>query len=216
MLRKMIDAVMQAIGKAHWRSSSYIGRVEREQIKSMLVDNYYVILTYRKNHLSSYFIGLANLVLTGKWASWSHALLNLEDSVQNLDDFRIVPMDRRLGGQRVLIEAVGAGSIVSPFENVFDVHSVALLVPRGVTIDEWRGLMDRAKAQMGKKYDTLFDLADDSELSCVELVRTVLQGLPDYETRFANFEALIKKRGNLTPQMYYDCGDFEVVFEART
>ncbi len=217
--RFIIEPIIDLIGKVHWPSNSYLPRETLEEIKPMLVDNYYIILTYRKNHLSSFFIGLASLVLTGKWARWSHALMNLEDSVENLNDFRIVPVDRTISTtarDRVLLEAVGEGSIVSPFEKVFDVHAVALLVPKCMTIDEWRSIMDTAKEQLGKKYDSLFDLADDSELSCVELVRTVLQGLPDYHTKFAAFEALIEKRGNLTPSMFYECGDFKVVFEART
>jgi hypothetical protein len=40
-------------------------------------------------------------------------------------------------------------------------------------------------------------------------------GLPDYEVRFRRFEDLIQKRKNLTPQMFYECDDFEVVFEVR-
>ena len=38
---------------------------------------------------------------------------------------------------------------------------------------------------------------------------------PDYYTNFANFEKLIAERKNLTPQMFYECPDFEVVFEIR-
>lgn len=217
-LRFIIDPVLQLIGKVHWPSRSYLSQQVLDEIRPLLADSYFVILTYRKNHLSTFFIGLASFALTGRWARWSHALINLEDSVENLADFRIVPLDRKVGQgttERVLVEAIGAGSMVSPFEKVFDVHAVALLKPKHMTIDEWRSVMDKAKQQVGKKYDTLFDLADDSELSCVELVRTILMDLPDYHQKFAAFEALIKKRGNLTPSMYYECGDFEVVYEAR-
>jgi hypothetical protein len=38
---------------------------------------------------------------------------------------------------------------------------------------------------------------------------------PDYQENFANFEKMIKERKNLTPQMFYDCPDFEVVYEVR-
>lgn len=218
MLQSIWSWIILSIGKIHWPSKRFISQADRAKIKSMLVDDYFVILTYRKNHLSTYFIGIANLFVTGKWARWTHALMNLEDSVQNLQDFRITPMDKKVQlttRDRVLIESIGEGSIVSPFEKVFDVHGVALLKPKGVTLDEWRSIMDKAKEQMGKPYDTLFNLADDKHLSCVELVRTVLMDLPNYELRFRRFEDLIQKHGNLTPQMYYDCGDFEVVFEVR-
>jgi hypothetical protein len=218
MLLAIWDWIVLSIGKIRWPSKRYISQADQEKIRSMLVDNYFIILTYRRNHLSSFFIGLANFFLTGKWAKWTHALMNLEDSVQNLQDFRIVPLDRKIeltARERVLIESIGQGSVVSPFEKVFDVHAVALLKPKNMTLEDWRSIMDNAKKQLGKPYDTLFNLADDKRLSCVELVRTILMGLPDYEVRFRRFEDLIQKRKNLTPQMFYECDDFEVVFEVR-
>lgn len=214
-LRFIIDPLLRLIGKIHWPSKNYLSQAVLDEIKPQLADNYFVILTYRKNHLSSSFIGLASFLLTGRWAKWSHSLINLEDTVENLADFRIVPLDKKVNTRGLLFEAVGDGSGFSPFEKVFDVHAVALLKPKHMTLDDWRSVMDKAKEQVGKRYDTLFDLADDSELSCVELVRTILMDLPDYHEKFAAFEALIQKRGNLTPSMYYECGDFEVVYEAR-
>jgi hypothetical protein len=104
---------------------------------------------------------------------------------------------------------------VSPFEKVFDVHGVSLLKPKCMSLGEWTTALDIAKNQIGKPYDSLFNLADDQALSCVELVRVILQSRPNYAEEFKNFEAMITKYKNLSPQMYYDCGDFEVVFEAR-
>jgi len=211
IFKKIAERVIIGIGKVHWKTSTQLSDADQQKIRELLVDNYYVILTRRKNHLSTFFVGLANFALTFKWGTWSHALMNLEDKAYHDSDFRIVAM----GNTRELMESTGEGVHVTPFEQVFDVHAAALLKPKNMTLAEWTTLLDRAKSQLGKKYDTLFNLASDQELSCVELVRVTLQGLPDYAEKFPNFEALIKKRKNLTPQMFYDCGDFEVVFEAR-
>ncbi len=202
IFKSVADTVIQTIGKIHWPAGQIIDVASQEDIKRKLKTDYFIILTYRRNHLSSFFVCLANFVLTGRWGRWTHALMNLEDHVDGDEDFR-------------LIEATGTGTHFSPFDKVFDVHGAVLLKPKSMTLDEWTGLLDRAKTQLGKPYDSLFNLASDQELSCVELVRTVLMGQPNYATDFANFEALIKKRKNLTPQMFYDCGDFEVVYEVR-
>jgi hypothetical protein len=76
-------------------------------------------------------------------------------------------------------------------------------------------MLDRAKSDVGKPYDTLYDFAQAQKLSCIELVRNCLQADPNYATNFANFEAMLVKYGELTPQMLYDCPDFEVVWEVR-
>ncbi len=216
--RKVIDFFISGIGKIHWKSDSYISKHDQDTIREMLVDNYFVILTYRKNHLSTFFVNLSTFILTGKWGSWSHALMNIEDKVVFDQDFRLLNVNTRLhmtARDRTLIEATGAGVHISPFEKVFDVHGAVLLTPKNLTIDEWRTLVDRTKAQLGKPYDTLFDIADAQYLSCVELIRIILMGLPDYHTRFANFEALIQKHKNLTPQMFYECSDFTVKYEVH-
>jgi hypothetical protein len=75
--------------------------------------------------------------------------------------------------------------------------------------------MDNLMTHNGKKYDTLYKLADATEMSCVELVRTALMTLPNYHTRFAQFEKMIARANNLDPHMFYTCGDFEVVYEVR-
>ena len=83
-------------------------------------------------------------------------------------------------------------------------------------LEEWTQVLDDgAKKYMGRKYDNLFDLASEERLSCVELVRNILKGIPTYEQDFANFEEMIALRKNLTPSMFYECEDFEVVWEKR-
>jgi hypothetical protein len=193
---------VEFFGKIHWRPKNLLTEDEHRKIKELLGPNYYVILTRRNNHLSTYMIAFANFVLTGKFSYWSHALMNLEDEVKTDDDF-------------LLIEAIGAGVTTNHFNKVFDCNGVVLLKPKNMTIEDWTAVLDKAKTELGKPYDNLFDLKSDKALSCVELVRTALQADPDYATNFAEFEQMIRKRKNLTPQMFYECPDFEVVYEVR-
>lgn len=176
---------------------------DHDQLRELLRPNYYIILNRRKTHLTTYLISIANKIKTGRWAHYTHALMNVDDgNIRNDNDFK-------------LMEATGKGVHFSTFMQVFDCDSVALLRPRQMSDHDWTGVLDRLLRQKGKKYDCLFDLADESELSCIELVRVALKALPDYNTRFARFEQMIQKTGNVTPQMLYDCPDFEVVWEVR-
>lgn len=201
MWKSLVEKVVLGIGAVHWKNSNPLNEQEKAQIKSLLGPNYYIILTRRKNHLSTFFVGLTNLALRGKWGYYSHSLMNLE----NEND----------GSQFKLIEAISKGVVETDFDEVFDCHSVALLKPKSMSIQQWTTVLDKAKSELGKPYDSLFDLKSDSSLSCVELVRTSLSAEPNYANDFANFEKMIKRSRNLTPQMFYDCPDFEVVFEIR-
>ncbi len=194
--------VVIGIGKIHWGYRDGLTDDELATVKKALIENYYIIVTHRNNHLSTYFVTLANFILTGKWSYWAHALMNLEDEVNDKTDFR-------------LVEATGDGVHYSPFDLVFQVHGVALLKPKNMSTDHWTTVLDRAKVELGKPYDTLFNIAQDNELSCVELVRAALMAEPNYATDFAEFEKMITEHHNLTPQMFYDCPDFEVVYEVR-
>jgi hypothetical protein len=200
--QKLVNWTIITIGKIHWGYRNGLTANDLADIRSLLIPNYYIILTHRNNHLSTFFVGLANWLLTLKWSYWAHALMNLEDEVKADDDFR-------------LVEATGNGVNYSPFELVFEVHGVVLLKPKNMSVDHWTFVMDKAMTEIGKPYDSLFDLKNDNALSCVELVRTALMAEPNYYTNFANFEEMIRKRKNLTPQMFYECPDFEVVYEIR-
>lgn len=197
-LKDLFSKLVMLIGKIHWKSKKVLSPEKQDKIRQLLTKDYFIILARRDNHLSTYFINFADFFLTGKMGYWSHAVMNLEDTVDKDEDFR-------------LMEATGVGVHYSPFQDVFNVQHVVLLKPKKMTLDEWTALLDRSRAQLGKPYDTLFNIKDDKALSCVELVRVILQGEPNYETDFANFEALIKKYKELSPQMIYDCGDFDVV-----
>jgi hypothetical protein len=202
IFQKIWVAVIEKIGKIHWAPKNTLTADEQDHIRKLLVGNYYVMLSRRNNHMSTYMIAFANFVLSGKFSYWSHAFMNAEDQVTQDSDFRIV-------------EAIGVGVEYTPFDKVFDCNSVVLLKPKNMAIEDWTLVLDKARTEIGKPYDNLFDLKNDQALSCVELVRTALKADPDYDTNFANFEALINKRKNLTPQMFYDCPDFEVVYEVR-
>ena len=198
----LITWVVITIGKVHWGYKNGLTNAELDEVRKLLTPHYYIILTHRKNHLSTFFVGLASWLLTRKWSYWAHALMNLEDEVKSDSDFR-------------LVEATGAGVNYSPFNLVFEVHGVALLRPKNMSADQWTTVMDKANTELGKPYDALFDLKNDNALSCVELVRTALMAEPDYAENFANFERMICERKNLTPQMFYECPDFTVVYEVR-
>lgn len=202
MFDKIKSFFVTLIGKVHWRARNRLTKEDHDSIRKLLSENYYIILTHRSNHLSTYFIALANLFLVGKLGFWGHVLMNLEDTVEDDVDFR-------------LVEAIGTGVRYSKFKSVFSVSSVALLKPKSMTIQKWTIALDKAKTEIGKPYDTLFDLTNDSALSCVELVRDALRAEPDYATDFTEFEKMILEADNLTPDMFYACPDFEVVFEIR-
>lgn len=190
------------IGKIQWAPSNELTLQQQAVIREMLANDYYLILTRRKNHLSTYAIGFVDFIKTGKYGYYGHILMNTEDRINQDSDFR-------------LVEAIGTGVQYTPFEYVFNVNAVALLKPKGITIEEWTKVMDSTKDYVGRPYDTIFDLLDASEMSCVELVRAALMWLPDYDERFANFEKMITEEKVLTPDMFYNCPDFEIVYEIR-
>ncbi len=202
LLSTIENAVVTLIGKINWKNKNLLDHYQRDQIREMLKNDYYIILTRNNSHLSSYAISFANFILTGKFSYYAHALMNFEDKVDTDADFR-------------LIQATGAGVNYTSFDEVFAVNGVTLLKPKSMKIEEWTLILDKAKSDVGKPYDTLYDLADDNKLSCVELVRDALKADPNYSANFSHFEKMITKNKNLTPQMYYDCDDFEIVLEFR-
>lgn len=202
IISTIINQIVAFIGSVEWKIKNPLTAESNLLLQEKLKNDYYIILTRRNNHLSTYTIALANFILTGKFSYWSHSLMNLEDEVNSKLDFR-------------LIEATSVGVAFSTFDAAFNVNSVVLLKPKHITLDEWTLILDKAKSDLGKPYDSLYDLSRDNALSCVELVRNALKASPNYEQNFANFEKLITKSKNLTPQMFYDCLDFEVVYEIR-
>ena len=199
----LVNLIVKLIGKINWPALYPISDTDKAQIMDLLKKDYYIILTRHSNHLSTYMINISDLFLLKKLGFWSHGLMNFEDTVNNVSDFK-------------LLEATAPGVSWDSFDTVFgDASAVCLLKPTSMKIEEWTAVLDKAKADVGKPYDTLYDLTQDKTLSCVELVRNALQGEPDYATNFANLEALCQSHSEITPQMFYGCADFEVVLEIR-
>lgn len=176
---------------------------DHNKIRTLLKDDYYVILTRRKCHLTTYVIALTSKLATGVSSHYTHALMNVEDDIDNHMDYKI-------------IEATGEGVHWSTFMQVFDCDSVVLLQPRGIPRKVWTLAMETAKSEIGSEYDLLFDINDGSKVSCVEMVYQAIKTLPDYEKKFPNLIKLINtNRNELTPQMLYDCEDMNVIFEIK-
>lgn len=190
--------------KVKWSQRSHLTDSDIAEIRERCTKDYYIIATRKRNYLSTFFIGLANFFLTGKWGFYSHVLMNLEDKVEGDEDFRF-------------IEATGTGTHYSTLMDVFGtVDAVALIKPKSMTVAEWTAALDSVKKYLGIPYDNLFDLRNTLEINCVELVRLALSTLPDYDTRFAQFEEFIKEKADkLTPEMFLMCDDFHVVWEVK-
>lgn len=188
------------ISKIHWKQKCILTEDDNTLIKQKFIKNYYIIATRKSNYLTTFFIALGNFFLTGKWGFYSHVLMNLEDKVKTDDDYRF-------------IEATGKGTHYSTYNDVFGaVDAIALIKPKNMTFNEWTKAMDKAKTYLGRPYDNLFNLKNDLEINCVELIRLALEGTDDYATNFAEFEKIVAKKKKLTPDMFVECSDFEVVF----
>lgn len=208
-----IGKIIIWLGKVRWESLRYkltgkrFGLLphEWEHIEKLLLMDNYVILTRRRAHLSTYMTNAAGLLVNGKWGYWSHVLMNIEDvQVGTRDDLK-------------LYESIGLGVTSTPFDKVFDVDSVALLKPKKAEGFTWDLVLKEAREDVEKKvpYDGNFNLLDETKMSCVEYVRHCLRQEWGYGYRFKNFERMVKKYKQITPDMYYDCGDFEIVYEIR-
>jgi hypothetical protein len=175
-----------------------------DKVRKYLSKSYFIILTYRKAHLTTWLVGLLTLIKTGKWPKYSHVLMNV-DSENDKDNWNCFK----------LIEASNKGVHYSTFMEVFDCDAVCLLQPKNISQEELNYIIDGLLTQHGYKYDDLFDLSDQTHVSCVELVLNALKKTPNYATDFAELDKMINKVGNLTPQMYLDCPDFKKILEIR-
>ena len=203
IFKKIMDFLVKKVGAIHWKTKKVITEADKQKIKELLAANYYIIATRRSNFLGSFCVRLAHFLVTGRWGYYSHVLMNLEGEVSNDEDFR-------------LVEAVTKGVKYSTFNEVFNgVSAVALIVPKDMRPEEWSEVFERAKMSVGKPYDTMFDYKNDNALSCVELVRNALMSLKNYYFRFSHFEATIANAKTITPQMFLESPNFEVVFEVR-
>jgi len=194
---------IELLAKVHWKQKDSLTADDDAMLKEWFAKDYYIIASRRGNYLTTFFIALGNWFLTGRWGFYSHVLMNLEDEVVTDDDFRF-------------IEATGKGTHYSTYYEVFHkVDAVALIKPKNMPIEEWTEALDAIKVYLGAPYDNLFDLKNNLEINCVELIRLALLHTPNYETRFAEFEKMIAKKKKLTPDMFTECSDFEVVYSIK-
>lgn len=212
MLKKIYEYILDLISQTTFRTLRTLmyGKPysldihDWKQIHSILSSGYYIILTADKSHLSSWSVRLLGLVLMGKVSDYSHALVNIEpdQDTYSYSEFKF-------------IEAIGTGVKVSNWYEVFNCDTVCILKPKYYSTEELNLALAGAYTQVGKKYDKYFDLNDGSALSCVEVVRQQLKQLPYYEDRMRVFEFMIQHYRNLTPQMFRNCPDFEVLLEIK-
>lgn len=187
--------------KIYWRKQGKLTDLQKTQLAEHLASGYYIILTGSRSHLSSVIVSLLSWIKTGVWARYSHVLINCDNitDANNISGFKFM-------------EATAKGVHYSTFDEVFNCDCACLLTPKAVDNEEWTKIIDGLLKQKGKKYDDLFDLADSSRVSCVEVVLNALKAA-DYENDFKDLERLINEQGNLVPQMYRQSQDFKVTYE---
>lgn len=222
MFKKIVNFVsLKIVGPFKWTFLKFFftGRVydlrpvDREFARHLMTRYTLLWVSRRETHLTTYFISFFDWMLSlSAWARqgfkgkrprfgfYSHAFFNYDDNE--------------------LVEAVGHGVHKVFFDDVFDCDAVAALVPKNISEDEWDNLQDEIneelEKQLGKKYDTSFNLKDEGAVSCIELMRLVLRKrVVDYALKFKNFERMINIYGNVTPQMLYESEDFVIVWEVR-
>jgi hypothetical protein len=186
---------------------------DRESARDLMTLGSYLWVSRRDSHLTTYLISFLDWLLVLKtWIKngregmrprfgfWSHAFMNYDNNE--------------------IVEAVGKGVVRNFFDEAFDCDAIAALVPKNISRLEWATLQPKIskelERQIGKKYDTNFDLSEGDKVSCIELVRIVLKNeIEGYDLKFSKFEAIIKMYKNVTPQMLYESKDFVVVWEVR-
>ncbi len=201
-LQTIQKRVVAGVAKIKWKSTGTLSEATQQKIQTMLAVDYYIIATKRSNYLTTFFINLGNFLMTRKWGVFSHVLMNLEDEVKTVDDFRLIEATLKYGTK------------YSTFAEVFhDVDSVKLVKPKNIPIAQWTAALDSLKVYIGRPYDSLFDMKSDAEINCVELIIKAVETIPDYRNLFPNFVQLIADHPTLTPSMVIDCEDFEVAYE---
>lgn len=220
-MKKLIDFVLlKVISPFNWEFLTFfrLGRPyeltaeQREYARKLMQNKAGLWVSRRRTHLTSYLISLADFLLQlrlwivsgfkgkrPKFSYWTHAFISTPEGT--------------------LIEAIGKGVFENYFDDVFDCDAVAYLVPSFLSLIEWDEVSDKvikkARELKGRPYDTVFNIADESAVSCIELFRIALKEVPHYEKHFSDFENMIKVYKNVTPEMLYQSKSFSVAWEVR-
>lgn len=173
---------------------------DQSKIFNILQNDNVVILTYKKAHLSTYFIKLAHYILTKQWPTWVHAAANVENDFNN---------------KIQIAESTREGTHLSNFSEVFKCDGVCLLKIRDQQKKGYDEVLKFLRNNLNKKYDMRFKLDDETELSCIEYVYDALNRYPDHEEVLKKLNYLVNKYGNLDPQMLYDSEALEVILEIK-
>lgn len=83
-------------------------------------------------------------------------------------------------GDGKIYEAVGGGVLETPVDDYFaGRQKFAIVRPDYKSAQDVQAATDFCKAQLGKKYDSVFNTGDDSEFYCSELVFKALKNMPN-------------------------------------
>ena len=109
----------QQAPKVIWSTKHRIDDATKDELAKILAKGYYIILTGNRSHLSSVIVSFLSWIKTGKWAKYSHALMNC-DNITNpeaRDGFKFVEADVK-------------GVVYTTFDEVFKCDYVCLLSPK--------------------------------------------------------------------------------------
>lgn len=189
-------------GKIKFKNRDPLSQEEKDYLMRLFASGYYIILTGHKYHGSTFAVKVLTFLSTGKWTRYSHALMNVDNLERPEDalDFKFM-------------EATETGTHYATFEEVTDCTDICILSPVNMENMQWTAIIDAILSERGRPYDDLFNMADITRFSCVELVRYALKQQGDYDQRFGHLEKMMIQYGTLTPQMFRDCPDFRVVWE---
>jgi hypothetical protein len=205
---KLVEFLIIIIGRIDFSSFKYLftGRSynlldkDIETAVLLLCSGRFCGLSRRNTHLSTLAVNISHFILTGKWRYWSHAWINADDYETPL--------------KLEISESISKGVIKSRFWNVFNCDGLVLLKPKYLSDDEWEKVNKYIdETFLGKGYDFLANLKKNDKVNCVELLFRVITKVNP--CALPNTSRMIKKYKNLTPDMIYESGDFEIVYEVR-
>lgn len=195
---KMLSYITKVISSvAFGKEKTVLSPNDRYIVKTILKSEPVIILTASKVHLSSFLVKVLSYFTTFKKTEYSHAVMSYYDYKD--DTF-------------ILIESTNSGVHVSSFDEVMACSDICILEIKHDHEKDIDLINNELQKQLGKKYDNLFDIADESRVSCVEVVYHSLKKF-DFDKDYPNLAKTIAEKNTLTPQMFRDCGDFKILFE---